>query len=188
VSGSNEHALVRAVAGGDRQAFEELYRLHHQRVFRYLSSIVRDAATAEELTVDTMLAVWHGAPHFQQTSRVSTWILGIARHKALDALRRKKRSAAAASLDDATNLPATADGPLDVAEARSTEAMTRRAFGFLSSEHREVLYLAFFADTPYEQIAMLLAIPENTVKTRVYYAKQKLREHLERLTTVEAVR
>lgn len=183
-----EHSLVDSIAAGDRSAFEKLYRRYDRRVFQYISSLVHDAATAEELVVDTMLAIWKGASRCEKTSRISTWILGIARHKALDALRRKGRGAHLAPLDDAAELATPEPGPHDHAETRSVGVMTRRAFECLSSEHREVLYLAYFEDTPYEQIASLLAVPQNTVKTRVYYAKQKLREHLERLTSTESVR
>jgi RNA polymerase sigma-70 factor, ECF subfamily len=183
-----EHALVDAIAAGDRHAFEKLYRLYDRRVFKYISSLVHNPATAEELVVDTMLAVWKGADRCEKSSRISTWIFGIARHKALDALRRLGRSAHLAPLDDAVEVATADPSPLDHAETRSAGEITRRAFDCLSSEHREVLYLAYFADTPYEQIATLLALPHNTVKTRVFYAKQKLREHLERLTSAESVR
>jgi RNA polymerase sigma-70 factor (ECF subfamily) len=75
---------------------------------------------------------------------------------------------------------------MDAAESRALERLTRQALEHLSVEHREVLYLAFYEDVPYEEIAALLEVPQNTVKTRVYYAKQKLREQFERLTAAGA--
>lgn len=182
-----EQVLVEAIAVGDMEAFERLFRLYERRVYRYVLGFVRDVATAEEVAADTMLVVWHTAARFEQASRVSTWILGIARHKAIDAVRRARRAAPTDVLEEAENLPSTAPGPMDAAQNRSVEALTQRAFQHLSVEHREVLYLAFFEDVPYEEIAALLDVPHNTVKTRVYYAKQKLREHIERLTSVEAL-
>jgi len=183
VSATDELALVDAVAAGDVEAFEHLYRLHERRVFRYILGFVRDSALAEEVTADTLLAVWNGARDFARSSRVSTWILGIARHKAIDAVRSAARRSGATSLDEAGELPASTPGPMDYAEARSVERLTRHAFTRLSEEHREVLYLAFYEDVPYEEIATLLDVPQNTVKTRVYYAKRKMREHLEHLAT-----
>jgi RNA polymerase sigma-70 factor (ECF subfamily) len=90
-------------------------------------------------------------------------------------------------LEEAEDLPTAAPGPMEAAQDRTLEQLTQRGFERLSAEHREVLYLAFFEDVPYEEIAALLEVPHNTVKTRVYYAKQKLREHLERFTVVEAL-
>jgi RNA polymerase sigma-70 factor (ECF subfamily) len=183
-----EHALIDAVAAGDVEAFERLFRLYERRVYQYILGFVRDATVAEEVAADTLLAVWHGAARFEKSSRVSTWILGIARHKAIDATRRTLRHSTTEVLDEAEDLPTPAPGPAEAAHDHSVEQLTRRAIQRLSAEHREVLYLAFYADVPYEQIALLLEVPQNTVKTRVYYAKQKLREHLERLTPMEAVR
>lgn len=182
-----EQALMDAVAAGDALAFERLFRLYERRVFQYILGFVRDAATAEEVAADTMLAVWRTAGRFEKASRVSTWILGIARHKAIDALRRAMRAAPLELLEEAVDVPSTAPGPMEAAQDRTLEQLTQRAFQHLSAKHREVLYLAFFEDVPYEEIAALLEVPQNTVKTRVYYAKQKLREQLERLTSVEAV-
>ncbi len=176
-----------AVAAGDALAFERLFRLYERRVFQYILGFVRDAATAEEVAADTLLTVWRTAGRFEKASRVSTWILGIARHKAIDGLRRAMRAAPMELLEEAEDLPSAAPGPMDAAQDRTVEQLTQRAFQHLSAKHREVLYLAYFEDVPYEEIATLLELPRNTVKTRVYYAKQKLREELERLTSVEAV-
>jgi RNA polymerase sigma-70 factor, ECF subfamily len=183
-----EHALIDAVAAGDVEAFEHLFRLYERRVYQYILGFVRDATVAEEVAADTLLTVWHGAGRFEKSSRVSTWILGIARHKAIDAVRRTTRHSRSEILDEAADLPTPERGPLDAAHDHSVERLTRRAIERLSAEHREVLYLAFYADVPYEQIAILLEVPQNTVKTRVYYAKQKLREYLEHLSPMEAVR
>jgi RNA polymerase sigma-70 factor (ECF subfamily) len=183
----DEQALVEAVADGDTLAFERLFGLYERRVFQYILGFVRDRATAEEVAADTLLAVWHTAGRFEKASRVSTWILGIARHKAIDAVRRSRRAVPSELLEEADDVPSTAPGPMDAAHDRTVEQLTQRAFQHLSAEHREVLYLAYFEDVPYEEIAALLDVPRNTVKTRVYYAKQKLREQLERLTSVEAV-
>lgn len=181
----DESALVAAVAVSNRVSFEQLYALYERRVFQYVLTIVRDVATAEEVVIDTMFAVWDGAARFSQSSRVSTWIFGIARHKALDAVRRARRGARRVSIEEAAEVPAAEPGPEDVTHQRTLETTLDGAIRELSPEHREVLHLAFFEDLPYEEIARLLAVPVNTVKTRVYYAKQKLKAGMERLTPME---
>jgi RNA polymerase sigma-70 factor, ECF subfamily len=170
---------VRAAGGGDRAAFERLYRHYEMRVFRYLSTLVRDRALAEELVCETMLAVWRAASGFAQASRVSTWIFGIARHKALDALRRVARQREEVPLEEAADIPDPGESAADRLTRGEDVRQLRAALARLSSEHQEVLRLVFHEELPYDEIAHLLAIPVNTVKTRVYYAKQQLKRNLE---------
>ena len=170
---------VRAAAGGDRAAFERLYRCYETRVFRYVSMLVRDRALAEELVCETMLAVWRAASSFAQGSRVSTWIFGIARHKAIDALRRAGRQRQEVPLEEAAELPDPGESAAERLTRGEDALQLRAALARLSSEHQEVLRLVFHEELPYDEIAHLLAIPVNTVKTRVFYAKQQLKRHLE---------
>src|SRR5688500_1845963 len=96
----SEHDLLKAVAAGDLASFERLYRLYATRVLHYVRTLVHDPAVAEEILGDVMFAIWRGAGTFTGTARVSTWILGIARHKALDALRRVGRQKTEVELDN----------------------------------------------------------------------------------------
>ncbi len=184
----DENALLAAVGAGDVPCFERLYSAYERRILQYTRTIVRDVGTAEEVVVDTMLAVWDGARHFNRTSRVSTWIFGIARHKALDAVRRGSRggrSGKHVALHEAAEVASQEPTPESSAHAGSVRAAMEAAFERLSPEHREILYLAFFEDLPYEEIANLLSLPINTVKTRVYYAKENLKTRIERPTAME---
>lgn len=178
--------LLSAAAAGQRHAFEVLYRRFERRVYRYVYSLVHSTTLAEEVVIDTMTAVWRGAQGFGGSSRVSTWIFGIARHKALDALRKSTNKTV--SLDTIDAVEDTADGAAQVAERRSDARSMLRALALLSDDHREVLQLAFYEELPYDEIATLLAIPTNTVKTRVYYAKQQLKQHLENPGSSESIR
>ncbi|SRR5881296_489587 len=183
-----EVQIMAAVASGDTQAFERLYQAYEKRVFQYVSTFVRDQAVAEEIVVDVMVAVWRGAYTFTNTSRVSTWIFGIARHKAIDALRKVIRSEQETmELEKVTHLPNPAEGPLESIDRKQVAALTRQAISKLSREHQEVIRLVFYEELPYEEIATLLDIPVNTVKTRVYYAKQQLKQQLDRLLYRESV-
>src|SRR5450755_1347842 len=81
---------ITQIARGDRTAFERLFRAYETRLYRYLISMVRDKQQAEELVNDVMVDVWRGAPKFRDESKPATWLFGIAYHKAIDALRRRK--------------------------------------------------------------------------------------------------
>jgi RNA polymerase sigma-70 factor (ECF subfamily) len=185
---TTETELMVSVSSGNLSAFERLYQLYEQRVFQYICTLIHDRAVAEEVVSDTMLAVWRGAGTFARTSRVSTWIFGIARHKALDALRRMGRQQREVDLDGAGDLPHPDASPADGVHQRQVAQLAQRALTRLSREHQEILRLVFYEELPYEEIATLLSIPTNTVKTRVYYAKQRLKEQLERMGKEEPIR
>lgn len=173
-----EQELLASVSSGNMAAFEELYRLYEKRVFQYICTFLRDRAVAEEVLSDTMLAVWQGAKNFSHTSRISTWIFGIARHKALDAVRRNVRRRQDVELDHAADLGQPGTDPIDHIHRDQVAGLTQQGMNRLSPDHREILRLVFYEELPYEDIALLLSIPVNTVKTRVFYAKQQLKQQL----------
>ena len=179
--------LLAAVAGSDAAAFERLYQLYEKRVYQYVRTLIYDPTLAEEVVVDTMMAVWRGAGGFSRSSRVSTWIFGIARHKALDALRRTGRHHNDVALDEAIELPHAQENPAESVDRKQVTSLTQQALKTLSREHQEVLRLVFYEELPYEEIAVLLSIPTNTVKTRVYYAKQRLKHQLKQFGQGERV-
>ena len=177
-----EGTLVARVATGDTHAFDTLYRLYEKRVYHYIRTFIRDTSLAEEIVGEVMFALWRGACTFTHQSRVSTWIFGIARHKALDAVRRHgKIDQSTAPLDDVPDLPSQQETPIEGIQREQLGIVTRQALSKLSAEHQEILRLVFYEELPYEEIALLLTIPENTVKTRVFYAKQQLKRHMDRM-------
>jgi RNA polymerase sigma-70 factor, ECF subfamily len=179
----SDQALLAAVARTDSRAFDELYRRYERRVHGYLRSIVRDEAMTEDLVIDTMTEVWRAAGRFQSRSEVSTWILGIARHKAIDAIRKRTGDARTVAIEGSFQVPDCSKSPDDIAASEEGRSLMQQAIEQLSPDHQEALRLAFFEELPYEQIAALLGIPANTVKSRVYYAK----EHLRRLMSENAM-
>ncbi len=168
-----EHVLVARIAQGDKQAFELLFKHYGERVFRYAFRLISNASKAEEVTNDVMLEVWKNAAKFEGRSKVSTWILGITRHVALNAVRRKEFNTI-----DVEHAPEIADPNESVAEVdrdRTTlKAALRSALGQLSTEHRDVVELTFFHGCSYQEIAAIVQCPENTVKTRMFHAKKQL--------------
>ena len=174
-----EAAWIRRIAAGERRAFEELYDAYHRRLFRYVIRILRDRERAEEVTSETLVEVWKGAATFKGQSRLSTWIFGIAHHKALNAIRR--RPVAEIELDHAKAVPDRGDGPeASVAQAALRENV-RRALDRLSPEHHAVVELTHYHGFSYAEIAEIVKCPLNTVKTRMFYARKQLRVHLEHM-------
>src|SRR5690348_14376351 len=184
----SEAELLAAVAAGDRRSFERLYRIYESRVFNYIRTFVSDQTVADDVLVEVMVSVWQGAKTFRHSSRVSTWILGIARHKALDAVRRTGRQQhGRVDLEELANVADPAEGPAEDVDQRKMAALTRQALAKLSCDHEEIIRLAFYEELSYEEISAVLNIPVNTVKTRVFYAKRQLKQHLSMLMHGEPV-
>jgi RNA polymerase sigma-70 factor (ECF subfamily) len=165
------------VARRDRAAFEALYRLYYPRVFSYVLKLLRRPEMVEEIVNDVMLVVWQSADRFEGRSRPSTWVLGIAYRQALKALARHgRRGGDHEELGDAPSPPDPGDGP----EGRLWRHELRRrldtALAALSVEQRAVVELTFYHGLSYPEIAELLGCPLNTVKTRMFYARHRLRQ------------
>lgn len=170
--------LIQEIAAGDRDAFEKLYRAYAPRLFRYLFSMTGDASTSEELTNDVMIAAWKGAPNFRGESRVSTWLFGIAHHKALNELRKKHP--VTVEDEEASQMADSAESPEQVVQRHGLEQTVRGALQELSPDQREVVELTFYHGLSYQEIAEIVQSPVNTVKTRMFYAKKKLQDVLGR--------
>jgi RNA polymerase sigma-70 factor (ECF subfamily) len=173
-----ESLWIQQIAGGDRDAFEKLYKAYAARLFRYLFSVVGDANAAEELANDVMVAAWKGAASFKGQSKPSTWLFGIAHHKALNELRRRQPQMV--EIEQASDVAASGEGPDTAVRRESLEQSVRSALRALSAEHREVVELTFYQGLSYQEIAEIMESPVNTVKTRMFYAKKKLQEALEK--------
>jgi RNA polymerase sigma-70 factor (ECF subfamily) len=139
-------------------------------------SYLNDPALAEEVVQETMIAVWKNAKDYKEQSQLSTWILGIARNKALDRARARQREPELLrEIDRRASGRAT---PEQIARRDSQVERVRSALEKLSPEHREVIMLAFYNELSYSEIAQILNCPEGTVKSRVYYAKEQLKRIL----------
>jgi RNA polymerase sigma-70 factor (ECF subfamily) len=182
VNEDDERALVARIGGGDRAAFSEFYDRHARRVLAFVRDLVDDPAVAEEVAGDVMVAVWRGARRFRGAARVSTWVLGIAHHKAIDARRRTR--AAPLPLEAVETLAADGD-PADITIRAVDRATLDAALASLSPEHREVLQLMYGFERSQAEIAEITGIPVATVKTRAFYAKRRLRDALDALHAEE---
>lgn len=173
----DEIAWIRQIAQGDERAFEQLFQCYAPRIFRFAMGYLNDRSHAEEVVQETMIAVWKSAKSYKEQSQVSSWILGIARNKALDRARARQREPefSREKLDRHASARAT---PEQIAQRETQIERVRAALERLSPEHREVMMLAFYNDLSYSEIAQIVGCPEGTVKSRVYYAKEQLKKIL----------
>lgn len=173
----DDHLLIGLVANGDRNALENLYERHHRRVFHFVRRFVSESATAEDLANDVFIEVWHKAGTFEGRSSVSSWLLGMARFKALTE-RRKTR--VTVDPDDALGtVEDGSDDPEVAAQKNDKGAALRRCIDRLPEEHRVVIDLVYFHERPIREVAEILEVPENTVKTRMFHARKKLSAMME---------
>ena len=166
-----DDALIARIANGDRQAMQLLFIRHNVRIFRFVLGKVKDRTVAEDVVSDTFFEVWRNSHRFEARASVSTWLLAIARNKAISALRGRR---AHAEIDDYLTIEDQADSPYLTEETRSRNAGLRECISMLSPHHREVLDLVYYQEKPIETVASIVGIPLNTVKTRMFYARKQL--------------
>jgi RNA polymerase sigma-70 factor (ECF subfamily) len=173
---TSDEVLIARIAGGDRLAMQVLFARHHVRVYRFVLRLVRNESTAEDVISEVFLDVWRQADRFEGRSAVSTWLLAIARFKSLSVLRRRPEQ----ELDDekAAAIEDTADNPEIVAQKKDKSELLRKCLTALSADHREIIDLVYYHEKSVEEVAEIVGIPENTVKTRMFYARKKLGELL----------
>ena len=171
-----DEVLIARIADGDRLAMQVLFARHHVRVYRFVLRLVRNEATAEDLISEVFLDIWRQAGKFEGRSAVSTWMLSIARFKALSALRRRQDE----ELDEETaeRIEDQADDPETALAKKDKGALLRQCLTALSAEHREVIDLVYYHEKSVDEVAEITGIPEATVKTRMFYARKKLSELL----------
>ena len=168
----SDRSLVELIAAGDRRAFKTLYLRHRSYVFRYLIRRIGNDPVAEEIVNDVFLEVWRNAHRFEAKSQVATWLLAIARYKALSALRR--RSEAQIDEDAVAAIVDPADDPETTADRQSRSAILKKCLTHLPAAQREVIDLVYFQDKSVEEVAKFIGVAANTVKTRMFYARNRM--------------
>lgn len=168
-----DYALIQAIATGDARALDELYARHGPALLSYLTAYTSDRQLAEEVLQDVMLAVWENAGGFRGDSKVRTWLLVIARNRALNAQRRKMPDIV--SIDDVYEPVSGDTEPLERLARKSERALLRAALDKLPSVHREILVLVFYHQLSGAEVAEVLGINIGTVKSRLHRAKEALR-------------
>jgi RNA polymerase sigma-70 factor, ECF subfamily len=169
---SSDEMLIRRIAEGDQLAMRTLFGRHRVPLYRWLLRLVGDEALAGDLLSDVFLDVWRQAAAFEARSSVSTWLLAIARYKALSARRRPTD----AELDEeiASKVADPADDPEVLLQKKNRAELLRHSLARLSPEHGEIVDLVYFHGKSVKEVAEIVGIAPATVKTRMFYARKKL--------------
>ena len=170
----SDHMLVERIAVGDKLAMQVLFARHRTAIYRWLYRLVGNEIVAEDLLSDVFFDVWRQAGRFEGRSAVTTWLLSIARFKALSARRRRTD----VELDETieSTVADSADNAEVALEKKHQGEMLRGALTKLSPEHREIIDLVYYHEKSVDDAAQILSIPPATVKTRMFYARKKLAE------------
>ena len=171
----SDDVLIRRIANADQLAMRMLFTRHRVAIYRWLLRLTHDEALAEDLLSDVFLDVWRKAVSFEGRSSVSTWLLAIARHKALSARRRRTHVERDVGLDEfASAVADPADNPELVLQKKDRDDLLRRSLARLSPEHGEVIDLTYYHGKSIKEIAEIVGINEATVKSRTFYARKRL--------------
>jgi RNA polymerase sigma-70 factor (ECF subfamily) len=173
----SDETLIRLIAANSKEAMRLLYARHNVKVYRFVLRIVGNEATAEDVLNEVFVEVWRNAAKFEARSQVSTWILAIARFRALSSLRRRSddelEDEAAEAIED------KGDDPEVALQKSNRRAVLLDCLKQLSPAHREVLDLIYYHEKTVEDAALIVGIPLNTVKTRAFHARKRLAKLME---------
>ncbi len=178
VANETDLSLIATIAKGDRSAFKALYDRYYDRLLRFICRITGEVEDAQEGVNDVMLVVWQTSSRFRGDSKASTWILGIAYRKALQILEKKRRwlnRFKAGEISDWNELSSPGSEHTDESELQD---WLQQGLRQLSPVQRAVVELTYVYGCSYEEIATILDCPVNTVKTRMFHAREKLRQAL----------
>jgi RNA polymerase sigma-70 factor, ECF subfamily len=170
----SDETLIERIAQGDQLSMRTLFARHRVTLYHWLLRIVDDETLAEDLLSEVFLDVWRQAAFFEARSAVSTWLLAIARYKALSARRRRPD----VELDERTvsTVPDSADDPEIALQKKNRAEALRQSLARLSPEHREVIDLVCYHGKSVKEVAEIVGINAATAKTRMFYARKRLAE------------
>jgi len=175
VSTGDEHELIGRAKAGETVAFEQLATLHAARLWRCALALGKDFHWAEDLAQETLVEAWRSLPRFDGRCRFSTWLYGILRHRVLKG--RRRHSAMQSSESDLLSQRQSGEqSPDHHAETSEDARRVRQAVASLPEEHRQVVELRFFAGLTLDEMAAALDCPLGTIKSRLHYALERLRQ------------
>lgn len=167
--------LIARIRAKDMAAFETLYRSYHVRLSRFLLRLVNRPTLVEEVLNDTLMVVWEKAESFNGASKLSTWIFAIAYRKAMKALRKQDDPVDDDTIEERVSLDPS---PEDDVSHNRRRALLLEAMTALSPEHRAVINLTYFHEMGYREIAGIMDCPVDTVKTRMFHARRRLKRRM----------
>lgn len=183
---SSDETLIASIAKGSAVALEVLFTRHQASVYRFVLRLTKNASLAEDTVSEVFLEVWRGAGKFEGKCQASTWLLAIARNKAIAALRQRKE----AQLDDsaALTIEDSADDPEEQLAKEERGLLVHRCLSQLPPPHRQIINLYYLREKSVSEVVDLVGIPASTVKTRMFYARNRMAQLLEQagITTAQA--
>jgi len=172
-SAGPDEKLMAQIATGEQAALRTLFTRHYSRVYRFVSRFVKDRDAVEEVVNDTFLIAWQQAPRFEGRSRVATWLLGIARYRALGAVKARQAHPESMERHEATLVD-----PSERVDARmqreDSSDYLKRGLAMLPREQALLIELHYFSGKSLKEAAALTGVPLNTIKTRMFLARKKL--------------
>lgn len=175
---TSDLALLARITHGDRDALREIYTVYYHPLLRFMYRVTGQLELAQEGINDVMLVVWRSSESFGHRSSVSTWIMGIAYRKALKLLERSRRWSDRFIAVDFDEWLERSEAPAEPSDNGELRDLLDQGLKHLSPEHRAVVELTYFYGCSYEEIAVIAGCPVNTVKTRMFHARAKLRKLL----------
>lgn len=181
----DDASLIRLITSHRSEALGALYDRYGRLVFSVAFNSVGDHSTAEEITQDVFTRVWEKAGTYEASlGKVTTWLIGITRNRAIDELRRgniRPEKYSVSWADVSPGLVPKGQGPEEETDLSIRKKSVRQAIASLPKDQQEVLALAYFRGLSHSEIANVLREPLGTVKTRIRLAMQKLRQVLSEL-------
>lgn len=172
----SDAALLESIARGDQAALDALFTRYSARIHRYVMRLTGSATIAEETVSDVFLEVWTHARDYAGWSQVSTWLLGIARHKALSA--RRQRTDLPLDEKTASVIEDPADNPEQILLRRSRDSIIERCVRQLPRSQRDVIDLFYLREKSISEIVAIVGAAKSTVKTRMFYGRSRMAELL----------
>jgi len=171
---TTDEALIASIAQGDKRALQTLYGRHNVRVYRFALRFLNDEALAEDMVSEVFFDVWRQAERFEARSKVSTWLLAMARNKALSVLRRRSTE----ELDEevAEFIEDPSDNPEVSMQKKQQASLLQECLTQLSPAHREIVDLVYYHGKTIDEVVEIIGVPVNTVKTRMFYARKRIGE------------
>ena len=170
----SDEMLLKSVAEGDKAAMHIMFARHRTRVFRFIQKMVRNAAIAEDLASQVFLDVWRTANRFEGRARASTWLLSIARFKAIGSLRTQTRTHENIDQDEVLEIADAADTPEAALDRKETNGILHTCMEKLSPAHREIIDMVYYRDKSVVEVSEMIGIPLATAKSRIFYARKRL--------------
>lgn len=177
-SAQSDEFLIKQIAAGDQRAFRALFHRYEVRIFRFVLRLIGDRRHAEDLVSDIFLVVWQRAGSFEGRSSVATWILAIARYRTLTARSRIDTIEAPMTDDLADTLIDRGPLPDDNLSLCDRAETIRKCLRVLPPHQAVLMDLVYYHEKSIHEVALIMGIPNNTVKSRMFLARRKLAELL----------